>query len=609
LKQGITEGVAAALAKFVVAVRRIGAGTGKSAAKHRRASREAALEAATAVPCWILPEWRVAEQLPSALGCFDLVIVDEASQSDITSLPVVLRGKQLLVVGDDKQVSPSAVGIEERVAIQLRETFLKGLPLQSFLDPATSLYDIASMTFPGTVIMLREHFRCVEPIIRFSSRFYGKALVPLRLPTALERLDPPLVDVYVPHGQKVRDANNKEAEWIVGEIERITMDPAMSTRSIGVISLIGDKQAKLIQDKLTRRLGTDVFVRNRIMCGNAATFQGQERDIMFLSMVACPDTARSQTTRTIEQRFNVAMSRARDRLYLVRSVKASELGERDLKLAVIKHFANPMGKATLSQPINVLEVCESKFERDVGGRLLRLGYRVKPQVPVAGFRIDFVVEGPRDRRLAIELDGDKYHGPERWAEDLRRQRTLERLGWVFWRCWGSHWLADPEGCMHDLLATLQRHGVEPVSADVSPVEWTRHITVGADEGAPDASVEASTGGESTAEDAPTEAHDAGATNQPDQSKEAGADTNATSDAEADDTRVEPGDTVVIRFADTNQLRRFRISREQHAPDEGVVGVGQPLVQALLGRTVDEEIELDVTGRSRIVVVERILKAA
>jgi len=145
LKQGITEQIASALAKFAVSVRKIGAGTGKSAERHRRASREAALEAATAVPCWILPEWRVAEQLPSALAEFDLVIVDEASQSDITSLPVVLRGKKLLVVGDDKQVSPSAVGMEERTAIQLRETHLRGMPIASFLDPTTSLYDLASM--------------------------------------------------------------------------------------------------------------------------------------------------------------------------------------------------------------------------------------------------------------------------------------------------------------------------------------------------------------------------------------------------------------------------------------------------------------------------------
>lgn len=631
LKQGITEQVAAALAKFVAAVRRIGAGTGKSADRHRRASREAALQAATAVPCWILPEWRVAEQLPSALGCFDLVIVDEASQSDITSLPIVLRGKQLLVVGDDKQVSPSAIGIEERTAIQLRETFLKGMPLANFLDPATSLYDIASMTFPGSVTMLREHFRCVEPIIRFSSRFYPKALVPLRLPTASERLDPPLVDVYVPQGRKVRDVNKAEAEWIVDEIERLTSDPAMARRSLGVISLIGEKQAKLIQDTLTRRLGTAVLVRHRLMCGNAATFQGQERDIMFLSMVACPDTAKAQTMRTIEQRFNVAMSRARDRLYLVRSVRASDLSERDLKLAVIEHFARPMGEATVAQPTDVLEACDSDFEREVGGRLLRLGYRVRPQVPVAGFRIDFVVEGAQDRRLAIELDGDKYHGPDRWAEDLRRQRALERMGWVFWRCWGSHWLADPNECMDDLLATLRRHGVEPVAGDVAPIQWTRHIVVGDFEeaeteaaaapgkAAPEAiSGEAAPVAEALAANAELRASGPVADEEGAKAEEAGDEggaypTQAADEVdvedEGEDTTVAPGDIVMVHFADTRQTRKFRISPDRHAPEEGIVGIAQPIAQALLGSSIDEEVEFSVDGQRRIAIVQQIQKAA
>ena len=118
------------------------------------------------------------------------------------------------------------------------------------------------------------------------------------IPTASERLDPPLIDVYVPHGRKLRDQNQAEAGWIVDEIDRITSDPSTAKRSIGVISLIGNKQAKLIQDMLTKRLGTDVLVRNRVMCGNAATFQGQERDIVFLSMVACPVKARSQSTRS-----------------------------------------------------------------------------------------------------------------------------------------------------------------------------------------------------------------------------------------------------------------------------------------------------------------------
>ena len=87
-----------------------------------------------------------------------------------------MRGKKALIVGDDKQVSPTPVGIEDRKIIQLRTTFLTDLPFADQMDPGTSLYELGGMIFPGNAIILREHFRCVEPIIRFSSRFYDKSL-------------------------------------------------------------------------------------------------------------------------------------------------------------------------------------------------------------------------------------------------------------------------------------------------------------------------------------------------------------------------------------------------------------------------------------------------
>jgi hypothetical protein len=177
MKSTLTQRVQAALASFSTAIARLGRGTGRTAGRFRRIIRDAALEAAQAVPCWILPEWRVAEQLPAELGAFDLVIIDEASQSDITALPAILRGKKVLIVGDDKQVSPSAIGIEDRKIVQLRTTFLTGLPFANHMDPATSLYELAGMIYPGRAIILREHFRCVEPIISFSSRFYPKPLI------------------------------------------------------------------------------------------------------------------------------------------------------------------------------------------------------------------------------------------------------------------------------------------------------------------------------------------------------------------------------------------------------------------------------------------------
>ncbi len=620
LRRGITTTIATALTKFAMTVRKLGAGTGKAAERHRRAIREAAMEAAGAVPCWILPEWRVAEQLPSELAIFDLVIIDEASQSDITALPAVMRGKKLCIVGDDRQVSPISVGMEEKTVIQLRETFLRGMPIANFLDPATSMYDLASMMFPGTTIMLREHFRCVEPIIQFSSRhFYKGGLVPLRVPTADQRLDPPLIDIYVKQGQKRRDINEAEADFIVAEIKQLVDNRSFARRTIGVISLIGDKQAKYINDKLSTELGLEAMERHRIMCGNASTFQGQERDIIFLSMVACPKTVRSQTTRMIEQRFNVAMSRARDRVYLVRSVTSSMLAPKDLKAAILEHFQNPMGDVAIPQSTNVLELCESPFEREVGARLLKLGYRLRPQVPVGRYRIDFVVESTGDRRLAIELDGDSHHGPDKWVTDLYRQRSLERMGWKFWRCWGSHWRSDPEACLDDLLATLARMGIEPVGGDFSPFVYTEHRVVDTTDAAQPEQDISGPQADGQAEEATATAEpvlpklvaevpvDTPAPSAPPAVALAAALPVAIADS-APELVVEPGDTVIVRF-DDNRIRRFRLSADTHRPEDGVVHIKQPIGLALLGNGLEEEVEFVVDGKPRMVVIEKISKAA
>jgi len=610
LKQRITNPIASALAMFAMKVAQLGAGTGKSAERHRRAIREATLQAADAVPCWVLPEWRVAEQLPSELAQFDLVIIDEASQSDITALPVVLRGKKLLVVGDDKQVSPSAVAFEDRAIVQLRQTYLMGMHLANSLEPTTSLYDLAAVTLPGTVTMLREHFRCVEPIIRFSSRFYGHSLVPLRVPTAEERLEPPLVDIYVPHGRRVHDRNPAEADVIVEEIAALVADPTYARRSIGVISLIGDKQAKLIWDRLTARIGADGIQRHRIMCGNASTFQGQERDIMFLSMVACPQTARTQVTRSTEQRFNVAMSRARDRVYLVRSVAAAMLSHNDMKLAVIEHFRDPMGGVIRPQPQDVLDNTDSEFERDFGRHLLGLGYQLRPQVPVGDYRIDFVIEGDGDRRLAVELDGDRYHGPERWAHDHHRQRALERIGWTFWRCWGSHWLADRQACLDDLLGLLDRLAIRPRAGGFTDQVWTEHRVVDSPTGPSHGRREAAdTVSAAPAASAGPPGVEAPATLP---SLDVQGDLVVAEPALTErrgETLVEPGDTVIVRYGDDVRVRRFRLSVAEDKPDLGIVRVTSPIGQALLGNAVDDEVDLVVDGQTKRIVIEKITKAA
>jgi very-short-patch-repair endonuclease len=96
--------------------------------------------------------------------------------------------------------------------------------------------------------------------------------------------------------------------------------------------------------------------------------------------------------------------------------------------------------------------------------LVRRSYRVTPQVRVGGYRIDLVVEGTNDARLAVECDGDKHGGPESWAEEVRRQRVLERAGWDFWRCFAASFVRRREEVLADLTAALAARGIQPIAA-------------------------------------------------------------------------------------------------------------------------------------------------
>jgi very-short-patch-repair endonuclease len=513
-----------------------------------------------------MPTWRVSETVPAELGVFDLVIVDEASQSDAMALPTILRAKKLLVVGDDRQVSPTPIGIPFAKILHLQESFLKGHPFQTALLPGSSLYDLGQRVF-GNAEMLNEHFRCAEPIIRFSFQFYPKEIIPLRIPKESERLDPPLIDVFVANGRRdARKVNRAEAVAIADEIQQLVNDPSYQNRTIGVVTLLGWEQAAEIQELLLQRLGEDAFLRHRIACGDAATFQGNQRDIMFVSMVASPGKATAQTATLFEQRFNVALSRARDRMYLFRSVGLEHLpNERDLKRKVISHFDKPMPDV---MPEADEEECESGFEREFLRRLEKLGYRVRTQVRVGPFRIDLVVEGENNHRLAVELDGDRWHNTsEKWLEDWGRQKTLERMGWTFWRCWASSFHLGPDECIDDLVRTLEKMRIRPLVGVAPSGCYTEHRTIKVD-----------FDGEATP-------------------------------AGDDSETVEVGDQVLVSFEDDAQRHcLLTLSGEKHDLINGIISASDPAGQALLGQSAEEEVELPWNGKRRRAVIVEIQKS-
>ena len=178
------------------------------------------------------------------------------------------------------------------------------------------------------------------------------------------------------------------------------MDERYSGKTMGVVVLQGEAQAGLIQGELLDRLGAEEMARRRLICGNSYSFQGDERDIMFLSMVAAPDERIGPLTRSAdERRFNVAASpRPGDQMILFHSVTVNDLSESDLRRKLLEFFENTKqqkiagigrrekeelerraaqdNRAVIKPP----DPFDSWFEVDVALEIARKGYIVQPTI-------------------------------------------------------------------------------------------------------------------------------------------------------------------------------------------------------------------------------------
>ena len=464
-----------ALERWRLAVKKLGKGTGKWAWKKEKVVQQEMSQAKNAVPVWIMPLYRVSETIPSEFESFDVVIVDEASQCDVRAFLALARGKKVIIVGDPQQISPDAVGIPEAEVQRLIREYLSEIPGGHHFDLKTGLYDIAKITFSGQgALMLREHFRCIPEIIQFSNELcYQGRIVPLRNPPPTQRLEPVLESVFVEGGYREgrQDINKPEARTICEKLKQMVEDTRYKGKTFGVISLTGYDQAKYIFNIIDEYLTPEQQDAFKFRVGDAYAFQGDERDVMLLSMVVGSNDEKRLTALISEvyrQRFNVAASRAKDKLILFHSVRlGTDLkNPEDLRYRLLNFIQNRIPFTREKEKLR--DLCESDFEKAAYDWLTNCGYRVTPQVNVGTKRIDLVVEGI-NTRLAVECDGDKWHPPEKWWEDRIRQRQLERAGWTFFRVWGSAFYRDPDSAMSPILPMLEELQIWP-GQSLSPLE-------------------------------------------------------------------------------------------------------------------------------------------
>lgn len=265
--------------------------------------------------------------------------------------------------------------------------------------------------------------------------------------------------------------NEPEADALAAQIIACIDDPRYAGRTMGVISLQGEAQAKLIEHKLLEKVEPEVIEERRLICGDAYAFQGDERHIMFLSMVAAPnERIGALAAESARQRFNVAASRAQDQLWLFHSATLDILSPTCMRYHLLSYMLNPGRQATAEGA----QRFDSQLERYVFRLITDKGFHVRTQVCVGDptnhrYRIDQVVEGMQGR-LAVECDGDQWHGPERYEQDMARQRDLERAGWQFVRIRGSDFYRNRDNAMEPLWAELHRLGIEPGGIDEAAAE-------------------------------------------------------------------------------------------------------------------------------------------
>lgn len=466
----------------------LGAGHGANAPHWRRVERTYWNRCVPKMPAWVMPLHTVWSTIEAKPGLFDTIIIDEASQAGIEAVALMALGKRIIVVGDNMQNSPEAVGVNRDDVKRLINDHLGDFAFKDLYQPDNSLFDHAIRAF-GNMVSLREHFRCVPDIIRFSNDLcYSDApLVPLRQvrPDSIEPLHRRFVDTGHCEGEADRIVNRPEAEALVASMLECLKDPAYSDKTFGVITLQGQAQAELIDEMLAKAIEPSERHERKIRCGVSATFQGDQRDVMFLSMVMAPNRqAQSLTTLPWQRRYNVAMSRARDQVWLFHSIATSDLGPQCLRRKLIGYFNSPnkelpddllelrdrlsrvvgnSPRALGDQP----EPFESWFEVDVALALLNRNYRVRPQYRVASKRIDLVIEGS-EARLAVECDGEFWHGPEQHDDDVYRQSQLERAGWVFVRVRESGFYADREASIAEIIKACSDLGIRPVHDEAEP---------------------------------------------------------------------------------------------------------------------------------------------
>jgi|GEM_PF-923439 len=424
-------------------------------------------------PVWAVTTLAAGSRIPLEAGLFDYVIFDEASQTDIaSSIPLLYRAKSAVVVGDPNQLTMiNNLGArEERALLENYGLYRSGIG--RFAQGHTTLFDLSASAGEARRFMLTEHSRCHPDIVGYiNEAFYGRRLVALtdrqrlRIPQGM----PPGLhwsNVTGSVRSRTRSSNvtgsaasHSEADAVVDELRRLTESGYEGT--IGVVSFF-DYQAKEIASRISHQIPQAAQDLHRIKVFTANKFQGDERDVMFLSLCLGRDMPSGALgfIRREKRLLNVAVSRARAICHIVGDLAFAEsCGVPHVETLVrrVKRARNRKAGTEGSD-----DRFDSIWEQRFYEALQKAGIKTYPQYPVGGRFLDLaVVDETADPPLKIDLevDGEAYHRDadgDRLSSDLWRDHTLRGLGWCIVRFWVYELRDDMESCIERVRREISR---------------------------------------------------------------------------------------------------------------------------------------------------------
>lgn len=450
----------------------------------------------------------VAQFLKPGAVSFDLLVVDEASQIEpVDALGAVARCRQMVVVGDERQLPPTRffaklTGNEDDRDEDDEVTF-QAKDAESILDLCLA------KGLPHR--MLNWHYRSKhQSLIAVSNKqFYDNRLFIVPSPydavAGMGLKFHHLPDAHYDRGNT--QTNPKEARIVAEAVIRHARETADRTLGVATFS-VAQRQAIQNELELLRKQNPETeefFSRGSaepFFVKNLENIQGDERDIIFISL-GYGRTKEGYVAMSFgplnsdggERRLNVLISRAKLRCEVFSSITGDDIDLSRSKgrgVAALKMFLSFAQTGRLGIAEETGRDPDSVFEEQVAARLTALGHDVKTQIGTAGFFIDLAVADPdKPGRfvLGIECDGAQYHSSRSARDrDRLRQNVLEAHGWVLHRIWSTDWFLRPEEETTRVVKAIEAAKAQwqemderaDDSVSAVPIRFSAHEEVGAE---------------------------------------------------------------------------------------------------------------------------------